>query len=198
METQDLKVELRTPAGKGGARAVRRSGLIPGVCYGHGLEPFGVSMEPKELDRIMHSAKGRNSVIALQADGKTHQVMIADAQRDPVRRDVTHVDFRSVEPQDVVVVEVPVKAVGAAPGVKLGGRLEMVRRTVTLRCQVKDIPESIEYDVSALGLGDKVLASQITPPEACELSLKSDFLVIRIVVPRGAAANAAAAAAGGE
>ncbi len=186
METQSIKVESRSATGKSAARAARREGLIPGVCYGPTQKPFNFTVAPDEINRVLFSDMGRNSVMSFELDGTSHTVMVWDLDRDPVKRVPTHVDFRVVKPADIVVVEVPVHTLGTAAGTELGGSLTPVRRTVKVRCQVKDIPMALEHDVTEMNLGDNVLASELSAPENGEIVFKSDFVVLQMLVPRAA------------
>jgi len=186
MERIQLKAEPRTQTGKGVARAARRAGKIPGVCYGKAIEPFSMTLEPGELQAILHSRMGRNSIISLDVDGTVHNVMVVETQRDPVKRHLLHVDFRVVNDEDIVIINVPVRPLGTSAGQKIGGRLELARRAAGIRCAVKNIPEFIDYDITEMELGETLLASGLTAPENCELYFKSDYLVLRIAIPRGA------------
>lgn len=184
METQSIQVESRTETGKSAARAARRSGLVPGVCYGPTQEPFNFTIAPDEINRVLFSDTGRNSVMSFELGGSSHTVMVWDLDRDPIKRNPTHVDFRVVKPDDVVVVEVPVRTEGVAIGMEFGGSLTPVRRTVKVRCTVKEIPLALVHDVTNLNLGENVLASELAPPENGEIVYKSDFVVLQMLAPR--------------
>ncbi|MBN1944550.1 MAG: 50S ribosomal protein L25 [Bradymonadales bacterium] len=177
--------------GKSAAHRIRRRKLVPGVCYGKGVQPFHLAVEPDALARILSTPKGRNMVFHLAVEDKSHPVMVQSVQRDPVKRAMLHVDFLVVSSDDWVMVDVPLKVTGKSEGEKAGGRLELVRRSVDLRCQVKDIPECIEYDVTDLQIGQNVPASKLVLPEGSEIASKSDFVVLQVVVPKGKAAEAA-------
>ena len=185
--TYELQVAVREQTGKGAARQLRMSGKIPGVCYGTAVAPFGVSIDPVQLDRLLRtSPQGRNTVIDLDAgDGNIHHVLVQEIQRDPVRRSTVHVDFRVVQSDDRVVVSVPVHRTGHAEAEDMGGRLEQIRRRVDVICMVKDIPEAVVQDVSDLELNDRVRASELVPPEGCKLFYKIDFVVMSLITPRG-------------
>ena len=186
METQSITVEVRNETGKGAARKIRRDGAIPGVCYGPGVEPFNLVVNPDELNRVLHAPTSRNTVVTFDANGQTHTVMIWDLQRDPIKRIPTHIDFRIVLPDDVVTVEVPIRTTGRSPDQEAGAVLTPVRRTTAVRCKVRDIPGFIEYDITGLVQGDNVLASHLDPPENGEIIFKSDYVVLQLVMPRGA------------
>ena len=181
-----LKAQIRTDLGKAAAREVRKQGFIPGVCYRKTRDAIHVMFEPDEINRVLFSPTGRNTVLELDVEGENDlHVMIQDVQRDPVKRVPIHADFRIVKDDDYVVVEVPIQTIGKSPGEELGGRVHLARRTVPLRCLVKAIPLVIEYDVSNLQLGQTVRASQLESPAGTEVVYRTDFPVVIIGVPRG-------------
>jgi large subunit ribosomal protein L25 len=184
-----LNASYRDQTGKVAARQLRRRGEIPGVCYGHGRDTFKVSLDPDDLaGLILGSPKGRNTVIALQTNGESHQVMVQEVQKDPLKRVPVHVDFRLVTDDDYVVVPVPVVRSGRSRTERAGGRLVAVRRSVNLRCQVRDIPDAVDVDVTELRVGGKIRASDLVAPPGCEIVYKADFVVVATVRPRGEAA----------
>jgi len=174
------------PAGvkRGGAKTVR-AGQIPGVVYGPAVAPFPVAVEPKDLSAVLATPHGANAVFHLDVEGVRHLCMVKDSQIDVVKRNVTHLDFYVVDPEQAIVVDVPVQPEGKSAGEKLGGLLQVVSRTVRVRCKVKDIPVAVTHDVSDVGLGDQVSIEQFTAPENTEFVFKHRFPVIRIAARRG-------------
>jgi large subunit ribosomal protein L25 len=120
MEVGKLTVHLRKDTGKGESRKLRGSGLVPGVCYGANLSaPLSIVVNPKELKASLDPAKGRNTVITVTVqDGgsQTAQLtaMLWEYQIDALRRNVTHVDLISIDPNKVIEVAVPIELVGQA------------------------------------------------------------------------------------
>ena len=181
-----LKAQMRTDLGKAAAREARNRGLIPGVCYGKSHDAIHVMFEPGELNRALFSPTGRNTVLELDVTGEDDlHVMIQEIQRDPVKRRLIHADFRIVKDDDLVVVEVPLLTVGTSAGEEAGGRIHLVRRTIPMRCKVNSIPESIEYDVSDLNLGQTIRASHLASSIGAEVVYRTDFPIIVIGIPRG-------------
>jgi large subunit ribosomal protein L25 len=179
-----LEVEARTASGKTAARQLRKTGMIPGICYGGGGEPFPMSVSPDALSRVLKSPRGRNAVVELELDGKRHHVMVQAVQRDPVRRGPIHVDFRVVRDSDVVTVRVPIRAVGKSAGEEEGGSLVLIRRTVGVKCKVSDIPDNISHDVILLEIRDIVRVSELNLPAGCSLDTKTDYVILQIAAPR--------------
>ena len=111
--------------------------------------------------------------------------MLKEYQIDPVRREIVHTDFYRIDPEQYITISVPVATTGRAKGVKAGGRLVIVTRTVQVRCKVKDIPHSASYDVTDVAIAESVYIDQLTPPEGCEFIYKNRFPVIRVARKRG-------------
>lgn len=181
-------VQKRDDSGKGVARKLRQAGLIPGVCYGHNAESQGVTADPSELYKLLTGPRRTNIVFRLEIEGdKSYDtVMVRDYQIDPIRQELLHADFVVVNPAAPVHVTIPVETHGRAAGVRAGGRLQMVRAEVPVSTSPDAIPEKIEHDVTKLGLGETVLASDLKLPAGVEPAYKVDFAVARIAVPRGA------------
>ena len=177
------------PRGAGGsavARRLRGEGVIPAVVYGGGGAATSVTVAPKAVKTVLSTSFGWNNVFQLAVDGANHQCMVKDWQFDPVRRVLTHIDFYVVDSDQKVVIDVPVEAVGTSAGVRAGGRLQILARTVRLRCSVKDITATVPYDVTDVKLGDTVSIEQFTPPTGCEFVFRNRFPVLRIARKRGA------------
>ena len=110
---------------------------------------------------------------------------LKEVQRHPVSGNIRHVDFYNVKDDQKIVVDVPVKAVGKAKGVSMGGKLRIIRRTLTAQCTASNIPSHIEVDVTNVDVGEFLKASEITTPDTFELILTSDFNVVTVARRRG-------------
>lgn len=183
MEQARLDVEIRQGKGKGSARAVRRNGLIPGIVYGHNQEPITIQFQEYGLRRIFHQG-GENVLINMNVSGElTETVMIKEIQRDPLSRRIIHADFMRVSLEEKVTTHVPVVLVGTAPGVKEGGVLEFLLRELRVECQVGQIPEHIEVDISSLGIGDQIRVEDIKVPEGMAIHDDPVTIVVTIAAP---------------
>ena len=176
--------------GKSVARKIRAQGRIPAVVYAQGTESTSITLDPHALTEIFRKTQDRNTIIHLQVADDTIPTLVRDAQRHPVKRDILHVDFYRLEPGQVVEVMVPLKSVGRAAGMSIGGRLRLIRREVRVRCAWEKIPATIEHDITAMEIGDMVKASELTLPEGVELVFKNDFNVMSLYGKRGGAAKA--------
>ncbi len=126
-----ITAERRRDTGKGASRQLRRRGLIPAVFYGPGEEPLALSVDPRAIRRVLHSASGHNTIITLDFDGRSTQAIIKQVQHHPVRGELLHADFLRVAMDVAIKVTVPIELVGEAKGVKAaGGILELVAREI--------------------------------------------------------------------
>lgn len=177
----NLKATTRNAGAKSVVRAVRREGLVPGVVYGHDIEGVLVSVEPRELERVLTTDYAYNAAFDLEIDGKdTHKVMVREMQFDSVRRVVTHVDFKVVHDDERVEIDVPVQTTGTAKGVVEGGRLDIVRRAVKIVTTVSNIPVAVIQDVTPLKIGDQIYIDEMEAPEGSSFLFNHRYPVIRV------------------
>ena len=149
-----LEAQQREPGTKNDARRVRREGKIPAVVYGAGKEAMPVSVDPRQVSRILHSETGHNSVFDLALDGERTKAMIVDWQYEPIKGSLLHIDLKRIAMDEKMRVMVPIHLVGEAPGVKQqGGIMDQIIREVEIECLPGDIPSHIDADVSALEFG---------------------------------------------
>ncbi len=182
-----LNATLRDKTGSPEARRMRKRGLVPAVCYGHGIdENLSLAVDPKEFDKITEQPNELNTVFGLEVEGSdsVEHVMLRDYQVDPVKRTLTHADFVAVDPEAPLKVIVPINAEGEAPGVKEGGRLHFIRRGVEVFAAPAHIPEMLTVEVSHLGPDDAVTADEIDYPEGVEPAHDIDYAVVRVQMPR--------------
>ncbi|MGA9564188.1 MAG: 50S ribosomal protein L25 [Candidatus Korobacteraceae bacterium] len=162
--TQEKNIEARPrqSGNKNDARRLRQDGLIPAVLYGAGLEPLNISVDPRQMKRILGSESGHNSIFDLSAGGDSGKAMIVDWQADPVKGALLHVDLKRIAMDKLLRVSVPVTLKGEAPGVKLqGGILEQMMREVEVECLPADIPSHIDADVSKMEFGQTIRVSDL-------------------------------------
>ena len=151
-----VQAEERQETGKGANRRLRMQGKLPAVIYGRGLETLSVSVNLQDVDLILHSEAGHNTIFQLQVSGKLTDVLIKDYQLDPVKGSLLHADFQAVALDQKMTFAVPVQIVGTAEGVIAGGVLEQVLREIEVECLPTEVPDHIPLDVTALEIGDSV------------------------------------------
>jgi len=187
----DLRATERKTFGKGANRSLRRQGFSPAVLYGPKAEPLALQLETKELTRILIKWQKRNAVFNVDVDGATRHVMVKEVQAKPVDNSLIHVDFYEISLDRPMEIGVPVVFTGKAKGVDLGGDLHVSRDKVLVRAKPLDVPDTIEIDVTDLGMGDSFTCGDLTVPADVELLEPADAPLVSVV---GAAKVAAAEA----
>ena len=180
MQVIKLAVEPRTETGKGAARKLRRSGKVPGVLYRDGNQPFLFAFDVDDLEGPLRKRGDRNALIEIDVGGEKRICLIKAFDRHPMSRRIRHMDFYEVLQDAEMVVKVRVEPVGTAAGTKLGGQLNLLRRTLDVRCLPIHIPINIPVDVTELEVGDFVRVSQIEVPDNTTILFESNFNVISV------------------
>jgi len=204
-ESHILEAQPRAAGSKNDARRVRRQGKVPGVLYGAGESALSVSLDPRQISRILHSQSGHNSIFDLTLEGgKTTKAMIVDWQYEPLKGALLHVDLKRIAMDQKLRVRVPIVLKGEAEGVKTqGGILEQTLRELEVECLPADIPTSIESDVTHLVFGTVLRVSDLPRHDKLKVVTEANQMVAHIiaikeevvVTPEAAAAEAAAAPA---
>ena len=157
-----LEAQQREAGTKNDARRVRREGKIPAVVYGAGKQAMPVSVDPRQVARILHSETGHNSVFDLALDGERTKAMIVDWQYEPIKGSLLHIDLKRIAMDQKLKVNIPIELVGEPAGVKQqGGILEQIAREVEVECLPGDIPSQIELNVSELVFGTVLRISDL-------------------------------------
>jgi large subunit ribosomal protein L25 len=171
MSMKELNVELRTETGKGICRQLRTAGRIPGIVYGKGFNSTSISINQRELVKTVEGSGGQNSLITLTGDDSLNGavVIIAKMLLDPIKGTPRHVDLHKINMDEKVRVEVKLRLVGIAKGVKDGGLLEFVKHTVDIECLPALIPAHIDVDVTELTIGHSIHLSEIQFPANVKL-----------------------------
>ena len=198
MATVSLNATPRADRGKGVARKLRASGQVPGIIYGHGREPQALSVNAREFDRLAERVRITSTVIELALDGRTARTLIRELQRDPIRRSVLHIDFQELVAGEKIVVEVPLRFIGTAAGVKNdGGILEEVMHQLSVRVDPSNIPDHVDVDVTELTIGHSFHVSDLKLPAGVEVTDDPEQTVVIVSAPRAEEEVAPAATAEG-
>jgi large subunit ribosomal protein L25 len=179
-----IEAKRREPGGKNVNRRLRTSGLIPAVLYGRGRESVPLSVEPKVVADILYSESGQNTIFSLSVDGvQQTNAMVKDYQLDPVKGKLIHTDFIQIAMDRLLEVSVNVELVGEAEGVKSGGLLDFVTRSIDLECLPTDIPDSIEVDVSRLKINDYIRVKNIEFDPKIKVLTEPEVVIVTISPP---------------
>ena len=201
-ETNILEAQPRTPGTKNDARRVRRSGKIPAVLYGAGKDVASLSVDPRQVLRILHSASGHNTIFELSLNGgERTKAMIVDWQFEPIKGKLLHIDLKRIAMDQKLTVMVPIVLKGEAAGVKQqGGILEQVLREIEIECLPGNIPALIEADVTELVFGKVLRVADLPHSDKFKVLTDENQSVAHIIsvkeevapAPEAVAAEAAA------
>ena len=184
MANNTLSAALRTDTGKGAARALRREGRIPGIIYGHGREPQPLTVDAKELGRLLEHVT-ESSVIELAIDGKPSKTLIREVQRHPFKKQFVHVDFQELVAGESIVVRVPLVFRGIAEGVRVGkGIMDTVMRELEVECDPSNIPDHIDVDVTNMVIGHALHVGEIPLPAGVTVLDDPESAVVIVAAPK--------------
>lgn len=167
MKTVSLSGSLRENVGKKDAKAVRNAGKVPCVLYG-GDSQLHFTTEVAGFKPIIFTPD--TYLIELDLSGKKYDVILQDVQYHPVSDKILHADFLLAPEGKPVIVAMPVKIKGAAPGVLRGGNLHVISNKIKMKGLVKNIPEFIEVDISKLEIGDSIKVKDLDIDKVTMLS----------------------------
>ncbi len=190
-----LKAAWRDSSGRSTNNKLRRQGFIPANIYGAHEPARSLQVEARALANVLSRASGEHILVDLEIEdaGKSTNrlALIQEVQHEPLSGDVLHVDFHAVSQNEEIHAEVPVFPVGEANGVRnFGGLLEQLIRAVEIRCLPKDLPESIQVDVSALGLGQSIHIKDLPMPPGVRPTAEGELTVFMVAAPRVEVATA--------
>ena len=175
METFKIEGQVREGRGKGPARRTRLTGMVPAVLYGGKKDALSLTVDAKQVARILRSETGHNTIFTVTvADGGDEKAMVRDWQVDPISGKLLHVDLFRIAMDVRMLVLVPVHTFGEPQGVKLqGGVFETVTREVEVECLPGDIPEEFRVDVTEMMIGKQLRAADL-PFDPAKIKLVTD------------------------
>jgi len=183
---KDITVEAapRAQRGKNEARRLRRQGQIPAVLYGGGKDSVPVSVNAKQINHILQSATGHNTIFQVAiAGGSREAAMLADWQVDPLRGDLLHTDLLRIDLTKSLRAMVPIVTQGDAKGVKTqGGLLEIVTREVEVECLPQNIPEHITINVTDLGVGEAIRVKDVPADDRYRLTSDPEKILVHVIM----------------
>ncbi len=158
MKTIAVKAAKRADFGKKAAKAVRREGLIPCVLCGNG-ETVSFSVDPRDIKPLIYTPN--SYIVEFDFDGKTEKAVLREAQFHPVREEILHLDFYRIADGKPVSIAIPVRLTGNAEGVKVGGKLALSARKLTVSALMENLPDEIVVDVTPLGVGKTIFVGDL-------------------------------------
>ncbi|MDQ6748023.1 MAG: 50S ribosomal protein L25 [Candidatus Dormibacteraeota bacterium] len=185
-ESSVLSIQPRSELRKRN-HAVRARAFIPGVIYGHRVDPVSVSVPRRDFERAFHRA-GRTQLLDLQVDGegRPRKVLVREVQYNPRGGATLHIDFYQVNLKEKIVADVPIVLVGESPAVlRRDGELQQNLHSLKVTCLPADIPEHVEVDVSGMeNVEDSIRISELITPADVEVISDPEEVVVKVAVPR--------------
>jgi large subunit ribosomal protein L25 len=187
MEKILVKADKRPEVGKGGARSLRRMGILPAVVYSGGSST-PVKVNTKQMTKLIYSGAGEHSLITIELneDGKKtseHPVLVKDYQRDPVSEELLHIDFIEVSLEKAVHVTVPIEITKQPVGIKMGGIMQFALREVEVECLPTQIPGKIEVDAESIDIGNALHVSDLPELEGIKMITDPKEVILLVAAP---------------
>src|ERR1041385_8926005 len=183
-EKKDFKVQakLREGRGKNDARRARRDGMVPITVYGGGAETVAAVAPARDLAAILRSEAGRNTIFTIDVEGVgVSEVMFHDRQVDPVKGRLIHADLARLVKGQKIEVTVPLHLVGEPFGVReKQGVLEQIIREIEIRCEPREIPDSLDVDVTNLDVHDVLHVSDIPVSNTVEILTDAEQVIATV------------------
>ncbi|MBI5675232.1 MAG: 50S ribosomal protein L25 [Nitrospirae bacterium] len=194
-----LKAEQRTEIGKGGARSLRRQGMLPAVIYAGG-KSTPIKFHRKEIVKLITSGVGEHAILNIEfsKDGgkpAEHPALIKEYQKDPVSTELLHVDFMEISLKEKIKISIPIVITKEPVSIKTGGIMEHHLREIEIECLPTQIPEAIEIDAGSVEIGHSLHVSDIKPIEGIRIVTNPQMVIMNVTAPRVEEAPAVAAEA---
>lgn len=183
--TASLSVSVGRATGSGAARRLRAQDHIPGVLYGHGMDPVSVSVARRDLRVALSGPAGVNTILTLDVAGKSYPAIVKELQRHPVRRTVSHVDFLQIDLSEEITVSVPVRLEGTAKAVvSNGGLVDPAVDAIELRCTPANMPNEIVIDITDMTIDTVIHLADVVLPAGTTAVGDPDLLVVTVLMLR--------------
>ena len=186
MDNVSIVVHKRDVTGTRATKRLRKSGLIPGVIYGHGKDAVLIAVEPHVLREALHTSAGMHAVLDVTFEGQKrgHKAIVKELTLDRVKSNVIHVDLQEIRLDETIETTVSIHFEGEAKGVKAGGMLDESTREVTVKGLVTAIPEHLVVDVSELDMNETLQVSDLVVPEGIEIMADAEEVLCSVLPPR--------------
>ena len=180
-----LVAETGRATGSANSRRLRREDHIPGVVYGHGMDPISISVVRRDLRLALSGPAGVNTVIDLTVDGKVYPAIVKELQRHPVRRNVSHIDFIQVDLNEEILIAIPVRLEGEAKAViDEGGLVDPAVDTIEVRTTPRSIPNEIVIDITDMTMDSVITLADIKLPAGVTATADPETAIVTVLVTR--------------
>ncbi|MGI6784722.1 MAG: 50S ribosomal protein L25 [Aminivibrio sp.] len=199
-EILKVVLEAREEKGKQACKKLRPAGYTPCVLYGPGYrETVPGKVKTSAIAKVAASGRWETTTMMMTLpNGAEEMAIMREIQKDPITDKILHIDFLQLVKGHRITVNVPVELVGRdeCAGVKLGGIIDHLYREISIEVLPSQIPNSIEVDVSALGLGEQIQVKDLPVPEGAQMLTSEDEVVVAVIIPRGVSEEEEAGEAG--
>ena len=176
------------PTGSSASRRLRTEGRIPGVLYGHGMDPISVSVERRELRLALSGPAGANTVLALEVDGTSYPAVVKDMQRHPIKRNVSHIDFLQVNMNEEITVSVNIRLEGEAKAVQAAnGLVDPAVDSIEVSCTPNNMPGEFVIDITDMQPDTVIRLSDLPMPKGVTPLGDPEMPIVTVLVTSGAA-----------
>lgn len=184
-KTAILKAEERKRTGSGLLKQMRKEGWVPSVVYGGGAENLNVKINAREFRELLAASASDSFLVNLELDsGKSQLAFVQDIQHDALSSSIVHADFLAVSETTEINAHLPVILNGEPAGVKTGGVLEQQLHGIDVSCLPKDLPETLQADVTEMEIGDSLQVKDLALPEGVSAGISEDVVIAIVVMTR--------------
>ncbi len=192
MKQFEINARERSDFSKAAVKQLRKEGLVPCVLYGNNQENVHFSVSQKDLKDLIYTPN--SYIISLNIEGKKQLCILHEAQFHPVTDSILHLDFLTIDPAKPVSIHVPISVSGNSEGVRQGGKLQILNRKLLVRATMKDLPDTLDIDITNLSLGKAITAGELKYDNVQILSPKSTIICMVKMTRASTSASASAAA----
>ena len=180
-----LIAEAGRTTGSSESRRLRTADRIPGVVYGHGMDPLSVSVARRDLRVALSGESGMNTILDLSVNGEVYPSLVKAIQRHPVKRNVQHIDFIQVDLNEEVTVNVPVRLIGGAKAVEAdGGLVDVTMNVIEVTTTPRNIPSAVVIDISEMDMETTIRVSDIVLPAGVTATADPEYPVVTVLTMR--------------
>ena len=180
-----LIAEAGRTTGSSESRRLRTADRIPGVVYGHGMDPLSVSVARRDLRVALSGESGMNTILDLSVNGEVYPSLVKAIQRHPVKRNVQHIDFIQVDLNEEVTVNVPVRLIGEAKAVEAdGGLVDVTMNDIEVTTTPRNIPSAVVIDISEMDMETTIRVSDIVLPAGVTATADPEYPVVTVLTMR--------------
>ena len=181
-----LEASIRKTTTKGELNSLRKNEQVPAIIYGGKEENQKISLSKKQVQFLIDQENFLSKIISINIDGNQINVLPREVNYDPISDNPIHIDFLRIVKGAKVIIEIPVKFINneKSPGLKRGGVLNIVRRSVELKCPTETIPDELVVDLDGLEIGTSIKISSIKLPENVNPTIQGrDFVIATVAAP---------------